>query len=322
MSETQTIPCESCGSLFQQTAFRASRNMKLCSPCLKSLRATYRKTDARVSAANPMNQAVEIHLRATKLFHVAKLDKRKDEWYVLVKTRKKGSDEPLKNERIYLGVKGGASPKTVERERKRTYARLQLDGAILDLTPKQLARRKRPDLKWAAVQKKKRKQLETFVIPRTIKTQVYDIFLPDPMHPSRQIKVGTTNTKREARPIRDKAMAEFLKRIAPCAHCGRKPTWNRGMLRHVSSKCPNVVTFDERVQRILQLKTWNLLLAAGDEHLGIGRIGPVEFARLGLYKKTNTGMGFSLYIRAMKDFRKRRPLDIPVEPVEEAPEFE
>lgn len=315
-NEVRDIPCDSCGEIFGQTQYEISINRKLCPPCVSSLRSTWAvgQRGKKPETPNPLNKIIEIHLRGTKLHQVPKKDKDGD-WYVPIKTRRKGSNEKLKSEKMYLGLREGATYEQVEAARKKLYTRLQLDGAIVDLTEKQLARRKpkNKDSMKQCIARKRR--LDHLISPVRVTKQMQAVRIPDVTHPDKQIRVGRFRNIIEARKAMEEAIGEQIRRLFPCGCCGLLPVWRRGQLTHVNKDCRNATRFCGKIPKIMQAKLWNLEFAGGS-YAGTAHVDPEFLARIGFYTRSHLAHAAPLvHWGILKRFSERREPEIgPDEP--------
>lgn len=256
------IPCQSCQKMFGQTQHEMDRKVHICPECAskeRKLRKPKRLSDQVFRA----NHRLEVVLLAG-----AKLDRKRDEWYVGARVRRRHSDEEFKPDKIYLGLPGDAPRDQVERAYTSTCARLQLEGARTKSGVKAIKAKRGTEKHWTPWNKGK--MCRDVGVSR-VKVVRFRVRLPDPLKDGETRLIGTFDSLSEARKRRNAAYFELAEELLPCACCGVKPTWRGGMLAHVSSLCRNDLRFPQGITRLIQAKLWNQVFASGTKQ-GTGKI--------------------------------------------------
>lgn len=290
-----SVECRDCGEEFGRTEAERKRNSKQCPGCRRVTRALRPgRVNVKPNKLSLMHNLFEVVLpRSQRSYY----DKKKDEWYMLIRTRKKRTDEPLVRDRVYLEIKGAdADPVKVKHAFDTAYVRLQLQGASRyprEVNIKKLSRKHSRLKHKKSLPKGSDRDLGiTRVI---VKSARFRATLADPMEDKKRHYLGSRfMTRNDAREARDKLYHEIKLNVVPCAVCGVLPVYRQGFLTHMSSQCPNRVQLPSGVRTLYQSKLWNLIFSKGDH--APGRMTQYDLARMGFMYHTRTG--YRLYFRA------------------------
>jgi hypothetical protein len=268
----RTIPCASCTTFFGQTQSEVNRNHRSCPDCTRAERALQKpkRKSHEVVRAN-------LGLLEMVILKGAKLDRKKHEWYVGVRVRRRGSNEEFAPDKVYLRVDGYAPREQVEQAYTKTCARLQLEGARTKGSIKSSAEKEK--LKEFSPWNKGKMFRDVGISRHSVIR--FKVRLPDPMCDGETRLIGSFGTLAEARRVRNKTYVELANELKPCGCCGVVPTWRKGLLAHVTGKCQNDVWFDVGITRLLQAKLWNLVFAEGRTYPQIGKVSKEWLARKG-----------------------------------------
>lgn len=290
------IPCDACGNMFGQTAFEKSRNRKVCPACNVVHRAA-RNPLKKIKKTGPRTFLEIVLPRALN----PRFDKRKGEWYMKVRVRKRGSDEPYLRDKIYLGVKGAnANSDQVNAAFTATYARMEMNGASRFTA--EAIKKKRKRIKTIVGDRKSWRQgkdRDLGVTRHVIQKVVFAVHLPDPKEDGKKHYFGRFENRAEARKARDAEYRKLKHEHVPCAVCGRMPAVRRGIVTHFAVDCPNQVQMPQGVRPLLQAKLWNLVFSTG-EVKGAGKLTQEDLYYMGyMYKSAK---GFRYYARNNVEF--------------------
>ena len=304
------IPCSQCGTPFGQTQYEKDRKMERCPSCKKLYRAI--KNPKQPATKMPKRGRVfEIVLPRSRTPH---FDQKKNEWYMKVRTRKRGSNEKLEYDRIYLKVDGSATPGQVEEAFTRRYVSLQMDGYShkpIEAIKKHRKRIKNIRKDWWSMTAGRDRDMG--LTKMRVTRIMYRVRLPDPLVDKKQVFVGRYYTRTEAREAREKAYDELKTRLVPCKVCGRMPVWLKGRLTHISSECENQVQMPIQIRQLFQSKLWNLIYSSGEKK-NVGKLTKQDLCEEGFmfrevgshrfYARTDVACDFSLakrYARKLDD---------------------
>lgn len=295
------IPCESCHSLFGQTAHEKARKINVCPECARthrSMRVNKPRKQKDIVRTNHI-LGLEVVLPKTRKPHLCR---HRNEWYMKVRTRKRNTDEKLQYDRIWLGVFADADTEKVQSAFTAAFARLQGEGASdkprehIKAHRKLVANKKHQHNSWEQGAK-----FRGIGITRVIvKKVMYTVHLPDPLMDGKVRYIGRFETKPEARKARKEAYKEMVAEYRPCAVCGKLPMNRRGMLTHISNSCDNVVQFPAGVRPLLQTKMWNLLYSQGTNPPG--KLTCRDLAEKGFMFKHYKGKNYYVRNDVEKDF--------------------
>ncbi len=308
------IPCDTCGRTFGQTGFEFSRKLSVCPQCKKT-HIQARNPNKPIKKRGPRNP-LEVVLPQTLK---AVLDPHKQEWYMKVRVRKKGTTEDLKYDKVFLGLGADAPPEQVERVFKSAYARMELNGA--SKYPAEMVKKKRKRIRTIRNDLRSWRQgldRDLGVLKLTIKKVIYKVHLPDPKVDGVKHYVGRFDTRKEAREARNAKYRELRKEIVPCAVCGMMPNPRAGQITHFSATCPNRVQLPQGVRALFQVKLWNLVFSEGKVP-DAGKLTHEDLYYMGFMKKSPKG--FRYYGRTEVEFNFSLAKNF-VKKREEDPEFE
>lgn len=307
----RTIPCDTCGKPFGQTAYEVERKLNTCVVCKREIR----NTTPPVKYGAKRKFDVVLPKRAGK----AHYDRRRDEWCLRIQIRKKGSKDPWKWDRLLLGVKGEDADMTVVNAAyAATYARQQMLGAFLSVEDADpvLAKRKyrklRNSQKWAFSHDK-----DLGITKARITVTMYKVYLPDPMVDGKKIYCGRYPTRKEAREARNIRYKEMKYTFKPCGCCGGQPTVSKGRVTHHVKDCPNKVQLPCGVRPLLQAKLWNLVFSSGQVK-DAAKVTKDQLCRMGYLKvnanKTRYVSRSTVEFNFSKAKDYAQPFDPPPEP--------
>lgn len=278
------IPCSECGTPFGQTASEMRKSETRCPACDKAYRLSRKRA---TSSKHPSRGTLEIVLPGRRNGF---LDPKKGEWYMRVRVRKRNSDEPLKKDRIYLGLTADATPEQVAAAVTSTCARLEMSiGASSRTREQRIKARKRKHsivgniLKWDRGRDKNHG-----IQKRTVSRVVYKVVLPDPLVDGRTRRFGSYPTWSEARAVRTARYKELEQEIVPCAVCGIRPVFKKAMLTHFTGGCANRVQFPSAMRKLYQTKLWNLVFSEG-KYPNAEKMLPDDLHAMGYMKKGPSG---------------------------------
>jgi len=282
--EKVPVVCVCCGDVYFRSPI--SKNPKRCLPCNKAWLALNPPKRRK-----PMKPVMRGHLE-TVLPVAGKphFDKKKGDWYMAVKVRKRGSDEPLVKDRIYLRIGAEATPEQAREAFTTTYARMELGGASSRPVEvrKKLARKKKVKRDDARSWRKGRDK-NLGIMKIRVSRVMFRSHLPDPKVDKKKIYVGRYETLEEARAARKVKYKELQWQFVPCAVCGELPMVSNMRVMHISRLCRNRVQLPYGVRPLYQTKLWNLIFSKGTvSHAG--RIGGEDLHRMGyLFLNKMTG---------------------------------
>lgn len=268
--------CDTCDKVFWQAQWEIDREVNTCQDCRKAIRKA-RPPDPKMLA----DRHIEILLPKTRK---PRFSKARNEWVMLVKTRKSRSNEPFWRDYISLGFQQDTDMETVQAAYDAAYARLELKGYS-----SKTRHRKTKD-------KEKRKRRESWsqgvhknlgIARVEVPVTWYTCYLPDPFHIKKRIYVGRFRTKGEARKARLAKYREICRQHLPCAVCKRLPEIRGGKIFHIADDCPNHVQFMGPIKPLYQAKLWNMVFSTGENPPG--RITSEDLYYMGYFYKKALG---------------------------------
>ncbi len=208
----------------------------------------------------------------------ALFDKKRGEWFLAVRVRRRASKGEFTREKVWLGAGDPIHALTA------AVSRLQMAGAshLTKEAKKQKHDKSRSRAYYANVEKHRDVGIRKVII----RTSAYQVWLIDPLTDGKKIYFGTYKTMGTAREVRTAKYKELRQQVVPCAVCGVLPKDVNGQVGHISATCPNKIKLPLKLRPLCQVKLWNFLFSKGDldhpmrptladlEYLGITRPMP------------------------------------------------
>jgi len=292
-AEKVPVTCTQCNKVFFRS--KKSHSAKRCKDCSK-----VRPTGDVVP--RKLNIETVLPKKAS-----ARFCKIRSDWYMNVRTRKRGSGEELKRDKVYLWVGADATPEQVQVAYAATYARLGMQGAS---TKPDLGKQGRKKLKALSHEKRDWEDGPDRGLGITrmrVYRVMFAVHLADPKTDGKKVYVGRFSTLEEARAERKKKYRELQWQLVPCAVCGELPSVSNHRVVHLSSTCPNRVQMPYKVRPLFQTKLWNFQFSTGKiPHAG--RLSLEDLHQMGfLWKKVTTGE-YGAIPTVEFDTRSRKPI--------------
>lgn len=195
----------------------------------------------------------------------ARLDKKRGEYYLRVRTRKRNSKEDLAADRVWLGVQKGATPDEISAALTSSVASLQMKGAthrrretIVRKQKKRLSILRSTKNSWTDGRDK-----DLGIARTVVKRVIFKVHLPDPLNDGKKIPLGSFSTRKEAREVRNRKYRELREQVLPCALCGVPAANHAGRLTHFSGQCPNQISLPRCIRPLYQVILWNNVFSKG-----------------------------------------------------------
>ncbi len=301
--DIQRVPvvCANCNTVYFRP--KDSHAAKRCKPCAKVFRSLAKPKEPRLAVPKPKNHIETV----LPINGTAKWDKKKEDWYIPVRTRKRGSKEPLARDRIYLCCGADVTPEQVSELYVTTYARLEMNGAkSRPVEERKTLRRKAIEKKHYIKNWKSGEDKNLGILRVRVSHIAYTVHLADPKTDGKRIYVGRFRMIADAREARQKKYEELQWQFVPCKLCGELPTLSNRRVTHLSSRCPNRVQFPNGLRPLFQTKLWNGQFSTG-KFSHVGRLSRDDLHQMGfLSVRFRPNLGVEVNTSLYQEFMKQK----------------